>query len=238
MNIFADGLTGGALSFIVQNITTPPGRSIKVFNTPVPPGGTLDVMQIPGIGEDDIRASLIKGDLRNKIVNKQLKVLQSPGIISSALSTDMLNILGLATTIRPTPIVPGTVKTLTNGVATSLFQVDLSQTFNLPSTTPDFSFACKLFYAVECTDGSDVQVRQGDVNAAAVLKGATITTSQAQNNTAALSGGTLATSFTWLTSGTIATLQITATSSLTPTSMFIHYFLLHATHREPAYTHL
>lgn len=235
MSIFADGLSA-SLSFVVQNITAPPGRSIKVFNTPIPPGQTLDLMQIPGIGEEDIRSSLMKGDLRNKIVNKQLKVIESPQIFNS--NTDLLNLLGSATTIRPIPVVPAAIKDLTNNVATALFQVDLSQTIPIYDTRRDNSFGAKMFFAVECTDGTDVQIREGDVNLAAVMKGATITTAQAVNATNAVTGGTLTVTFSWSTSGSIATLQVTPSSTLTPTELEIHYFLLHATHRIPAYMHV
>lgn len=240
MSIFADG-NPNALSFVVQNITAPPGRIIKAFNTQIYPGQSLDLMKIPGIAEEDIRASLIKGDLRNKILNKQLKVIVSPEIITSVLGTDLLNILGPATTIRPVPVVPAIIKILTNNTPTSMFQVDLSATFpQYNPTKADYSFGAKIFFAVECTDGVDNQIREGDVNVAAVMRpsGGAITTTQAVNASTALTTGTLTTTFSWVTSGTIATLQITAASSLTPIDLEIHYFLLHATHRVPAFTFL
>ena len=240
MGIYAteDQAVGG-LTFTVKNITT--SRAIKVFNTKIMPGQTLDLMKIPGISEEDIRSSLIKGDLKNKIINQQLDVIDSPSIITEGLNNDLLNILGPATIIRPVPIVPGIIKDLTNNQPTSLFQVDLSQTGVVYASVVDYSFSAKLFFAVECTDGYDVQIREGDVNLAAVMRATgtgPITTAQAVNATGALTAGTLATTFSWTTSGTIATLQITPSSSLTPNDLEIHYHLLHATHRRPAFTFL
>ena len=239
MSIFATG-PSTALSFVVKNITSPPGRIIKVFNTQIYPGQTLDLMQIPGISEEDIRASLIKGDLGNKIRYKQLRITVSPEILTSALGNDILNILGPTTTIRPVPIVPSIVKSLADGVTSSLFQVDLSKTIPIYGTQPDYSFGGKVFFAAECTDGYEVQIREGDVNIAAAMRIGIgpITTAQAVSATQVLTTGTFTTVFSWSVSGTIATFQITATSSLTPTDIDFHYFLLHATHREPAFSFL
>lgn len=136
---------------------------------------------------------------------------------------------GLFTPIFP-PLVPGITKELVNGALTPLFQIDVSKTTH-PGELPDNSFGCKLFFAVECTDRTEVQIREGDVNAAVAFKApATFNTAQAVSATNALTAGTLTVTFSWTTVGTIATLNVTATSSLTPTDFEIHYFLSHATH--------
>jgi hypothetical protein len=236
MSIFATG-PSGALSFIVKNITSPPGRIIKVFGTKIYPGQLLDLMQIPGVAEEDIRASLIKGDLGNKIRNKQLKMAGSPEILTSELGNDILNILGPSTTIRPVPIVPAIIKSLTNNIATPLFYVDLSKTVPIYGTKPDYTFGGKVFFAAECNDGYDVQIREGDVNIAAAMRVGIgpIITAQAVNATQVLTSGTFITTFSWSISDSIATFQITAASSLASADIDFHYFLLHVTHREPSF---
>src|SRR5574342_756024 len=124
--------------------------------------------------------------------------------------------LSSAVTVREKPLV--------NGVPTDLLVVDLS-------LTPNNAFSSKLFFAVECTDGADVQIREGDVNPAVALKlPATFATAQAVNASNAITGGTLATTFAWATAGSIATLSVTATSSLVPTALRIFYFVLYASH--------
>jgi len=220
-------------TFVVKNITAPPGRIIKVFNVQVYPGMTIDIMKITGVTEDMVRSSLLSGDLKNKIENGQLQVITHPILVASQASNRLLDIIGTSNNVRPIPIVPGRVKNLISGTPLSLFQIDLSQTFDYPDTAPDYSFGGKLFFAVECTDGYEVQVREGDVNIAAVMRGnGVISTAQAANQTGALTTGTLTTTFAWVTSGTIATLQLTATTSISsPTDFKAHYFLLHATHR-------
>jgi len=154
--------------------------------------------------------------------------IPAPATVQDAIDTIAAN-----TITKYHPIVPGNVKTLTSGVPTNLLQIDITQTINPPYVDPDYSFACKLFFACECTDGNAVQIRQGDCNAAVAYNHNTTTfaTSQAVNATAAITdGGTLTVVFSWATSGTIATLQVTATSSLSPTEFDFHYFSNHATH--------
>lgn len=231
MSNFAN-YTSNSVSFVLKNVTAPPGRIIKVFNVQVYPGFTIDVMKIPGIAEEDIRASLLKGDLRNKITNGQLKIISSTiGLPEYDITfiKDLGN-MGLYNSVNMMPIIPGREKDILNNVANPIISVDISKTIPAYGTLPDNSFGCKLFFAVECTDGNDVQIREGDVNAAVAYKNGSFTTSQAVSATNAITGGTLTTTFSWNTSGTIATLQITPSTNLSVTDLEIHYFLLHATH--------
>jgi hypothetical protein len=64
-------------SFIVQNIITDSNKTIKIFNYPIPVGMSRDLLEIPGVGEADIRASLLKGELLIKILAKEIKIIQS-----------------------------------------------------------------------------------------------------------------------------------------------------------------
>lgn len=100
MTTFSDGLPIG-VSFIIKNITSPPGRAIKVFNTPVYPGKTLDVMKVPGIGEGDVRDALLKGDLGRKLKNKQLAVVTSTLVLpeSDTAYVAFLNSIGVNSSI-------------------------------------------------------------------------------------------------------------------------------------------
>jgi len=63
-------------TFVVQN-TSPQIKTIKIFNYPIPYGQTRDLLQIPGVSEADIRASLLKGELQHKILAKDIIVLSS-----------------------------------------------------------------------------------------------------------------------------------------------------------------
>lgn len=54
--------------FIVRNITPDRKKTIKIFQYPINYNDTRDLLQIPGVAEQDIRASLLKGELRHKIL--------------------------------------------------------------------------------------------------------------------------------------------------------------------------
>lgn len=62
--------------FIVQNISTQI-KTIKIFNYPINYMGTRDILQIPGVAEADIRASLLKGELQHKLRAKDITVICS-----------------------------------------------------------------------------------------------------------------------------------------------------------------
>ncbi len=52
-------------------------KIIKIFNYPILPGETRDLLAIPGVAEADIRASLLKGELRHKILAEDITVVCS-----------------------------------------------------------------------------------------------------------------------------------------------------------------
>jgi hypothetical protein len=60
--------------FVVRNVTPDRQKTIKIFNYPILFNTTRDLLQIPGIGEADLRASLLKGELRHKILAKDIIV--------------------------------------------------------------------------------------------------------------------------------------------------------------------
>src|SRR5579863_8351985 len=62
--------------FIVEN-TSPQVKTIKIFNYPILYGTTRDLLQIPGVAENDIRASLLKGELQHKILAKDIVIICS-----------------------------------------------------------------------------------------------------------------------------------------------------------------
>lgn len=62
--------------FIVLN-TSPQVKTINIFNYPINYQQTRDLLQIPGVSEQDIRASLLKGELQHKILAKDIIVLCS-----------------------------------------------------------------------------------------------------------------------------------------------------------------
>lgn len=68
--------------FVVRNITgssttSPYQKMVSIFNYPINHGDTRDLLQIPGVQESDIRASLLKGVLRHKLLNKDIELVSS-----------------------------------------------------------------------------------------------------------------------------------------------------------------
>lgn len=64
---------------------------------------------------------------------------------------------------RPIMVIGGRVKQLVSGVPVPLLQIDIL-------TTQDNTFAARLQFAAECSDGTDAQIRQGDCNSAVAFK--------------------------------------------------------------------
>lgn len=62
--------------FIVQNVS-PQRKTIKIFNYPINLGCTRDLLQIPGVGEADIRVSLLKGELQHKILAQDIVIVET-----------------------------------------------------------------------------------------------------------------------------------------------------------------
>lgn len=71
MDVFAPYLKKNGC-FIVRNITPDRKKTIKIFNYPILFNQTRDLLQIPGVAEADIRASLLKGELNHKIIVKDI----------------------------------------------------------------------------------------------------------------------------------------------------------------------
>lgn len=63
--------------FVVRNTCTDRKKTIFIFNYPINFGDTRDLLQIPGIQEDHIRASLLKGVLRHKLLNGDITLVSS-----------------------------------------------------------------------------------------------------------------------------------------------------------------
>ena len=63
-------------SFVVKNITSPP-KTICVFNTNIKFGQSKNLLDIPGIGEEDVRISLLKGQVLNKILSGDIQIVKS-----------------------------------------------------------------------------------------------------------------------------------------------------------------
>jgi hypothetical protein len=76
------------VNFVVKNVSS---RSLKVFNVTLKPGSQLDLMSIPGITEDDVRAMLLKGFLKRMLADGRLIVLSS----SLEVGQNVVNIAAL-----------------------------------------------------------------------------------------------------------------------------------------------
>jgi hypothetical protein len=84
MNSFAPFvLPTGTSTFVVKNITGSLGnpnqpKCVFIFNYPIPEnGGTRDLMEIEGISEESIRASLLKGEINHKLRAQEVTILAS-----------------------------------------------------------------------------------------------------------------------------------------------------------------
>jgi len=64
-------------SFVVKNIITNSNKVVRIFQYPIPVGKTRDLLDIPGVGEADIRASLLKGEILHKLLAKEISVITS-----------------------------------------------------------------------------------------------------------------------------------------------------------------
>ena len=62
--------------FIVKNIS-PQKKTISIFNYPINLGCTRDLLEIPGISENDIKSALMKGQIRNKFKFGDIELVYS-----------------------------------------------------------------------------------------------------------------------------------------------------------------
>lgn len=74
-NTFASGSSQNT-SFIIKN-TAPGPKKLTVMGQPIQPGQSIDLMKVPGIGEAEIRASLVKGELQKRLASGYLTVVFS-----------------------------------------------------------------------------------------------------------------------------------------------------------------
>lgn len=96
MNDFADfGLNPN--SFIVKNITDK--KCVKIFNYPINPGQTRNLILIPGVSSDDIRASLLKGSIKRKLMAGEISIIESDlNLVEyNAVQKDFLSDYGITT---------------------------------------------------------------------------------------------------------------------------------------------
>jgi hypothetical protein len=75
-NSFAPGLKLHT-AFIVRNITPIDKKVIRIFNNPILYQETRDLLQIRGVSESDIRSSLLKGEILNKFLVKDIELVFS-----------------------------------------------------------------------------------------------------------------------------------------------------------------
>lgn len=75
MDSFAPGLKK-CTAFVVKNIS-PQNKCINIFNNPINLGATRDLLQIRGVAEDDIRASLLKGEIKHKFECEDIELVFS-----------------------------------------------------------------------------------------------------------------------------------------------------------------
>ena len=86
-------------SFIIQNNSSI-RRTIKVFGVKLNPGQILDLMRIPGVTEEDIRAELTKGSLKQLFAGGSLVVVSSSIIVSSGSSAHQQFLSGIGLSDR------------------------------------------------------------------------------------------------------------------------------------------
>lgn len=64
-------------SFIVKNIITNSNKTVRIFQYPIPVGKQRDLLDIPGVAESDIRASLLKGEILHKLLAQEITIVFS-----------------------------------------------------------------------------------------------------------------------------------------------------------------
>lgn len=69
-------IVSNPLSFIVKNVSLQK-KTIRIFINQIAYGQLKDLMQIPGVFESDIRNSLLKGELRQRLINKDIIIINS-----------------------------------------------------------------------------------------------------------------------------------------------------------------
>jgi hypothetical protein len=75
MNSFAP-YSDNPLCFIVINVA-PSKKVIRIFQNPILYGQSRDLLKIKGISESEIRASLLKGEIKTKILAKEIVIVCS-----------------------------------------------------------------------------------------------------------------------------------------------------------------
>lgn len=63
--------------FVVKNISKDRNKTISIFGCPIPLGKQRDLLAIDGICEEDIRASLLKGELLKKMQAKEIVIVDN-----------------------------------------------------------------------------------------------------------------------------------------------------------------
>jgi hypothetical protein len=67
--------------FVVKNLST---KVLTIFGVSIGPGRQYNLLSIRGIGEDDIKSSISNGLLRDKLDRKQIAIMQSTILFSTA----------------------------------------------------------------------------------------------------------------------------------------------------------
>jgi hypothetical protein len=75
MDVFAPGHKK-CCAFVVRNVSRQ-YKTIHIFHYPINLGCTRDLLAIPGVAEDDIRASLLKGEIKHKFDCKDIELVYS-----------------------------------------------------------------------------------------------------------------------------------------------------------------
>jgi hypothetical protein len=116
-------------------------------------------------------------------------------------------------------------KQLVNNQTTPLFTVDMTK-------VPDNTYAVQMSYALESTDGTNAQMRSGNVimNVAQKPGVGTFVTQTLPTDIASVTAGTLTMLTLWTTAGNIATFNVQASSSLTPTDLHIVFYITFLSH--------
>lgn len=92
----------GVQKFVVKNIA-PHGKRVRIFNYPIINGQTRDLLAIPGLSEENIRDSLLKGSLRLKLENGELTVIDCDiqNIQFNDIQRSFLDTIGISLGVDP-----------------------------------------------------------------------------------------------------------------------------------------
>lgn len=162
-NNFATTIPPSGLRFIIRNINT--RKSITIFGLKINPGLTADLFSIPEIDEDIVKTSLTKGELKQKLEEGEIIIIESTlslPFLDSTYRNFLINKGLPATTISGSSIATITniaaLQSLPNPNSTTLIQVQSNSCYYF--FDPASSLTSDGYHIVNPPSGNGKWIRQ------------------------------------------------------------------------------